>query len=78
MYLKEQMDFTFSGVIFFRALDINSPNFSSDSNNLFSKSLFIVNQIFSAGLSSGLYGGKKMRPMFFGIDNDLALSQILQ
>jgi hypothetical protein len=69
--LKEHIDFTFSVVIFFRELDINSPSFSSDSNNLFSKSLFIVSQIFSAGLSSGLYGGKKIRPIFFGIDSDL-------
>ena len=42
-------------------------------NNLFEKSLLNFAHIFSAGLSSGLYGGKKIRIIFSGIFKDNAL-----
>ena len=53
-------------VLAVRSLVVSSMNMLSSSkalNNLFVKDLLRCAHIFSAGLSSGLYGGKKMSAM---------------
>src|SRR5450759_2380704 len=48
-------------------------NFSRESNSKFENCLLYFAHIFSAGFSSGLYGGKKMRAIFSGIISFFAL-----
>lgn len=54
-------------------LQTKSDKSFRDLNNLFVKALLNLAQIFSAGLSSGEYGGKKIRTILFGTIRYFAL-----
>jgi len=73
MYLNAQVDLTILFSKLFVTSQIKSLSTSRELNSLFVNVLLNPAHIFSAGLSSGLYGGKNSNAMFAGMIKDLAL-----
>ena len=73
IYSKLQVDFMVSGIRFLTVCSMKLLTSSRVLQNRLVNFLFINAHIFSAGLSSGLYGGKKSRTIFSGTFNLAAL-----